>query len=141
MLLSAARRLKSRIDEGVDTFVAFNQCQDHLVALGNAHIEAHVYDCFESGIARAPDDEIRRALTAMRELFGLSAIERDRGWFLENGVLEGNKAKAIRQIVNALTAESAEMAECLVDGFGIPDACLGAPIAFSIDPRSSPATG
>lgn len=36
LLVSLARRLKYRIDQGMDSFLAFNDCQDHAVALANA---------------------------------------------------------------------------------------------------------
>src|SRR5690606_902192 len=39
ILASAARRLKRHIDEGMDSFDAFNVCQNHLVQVSFAYIE------------------------------------------------------------------------------------------------------
>jgi acyl-CoA oxidase len=63
-------------------------------------------------------------LRSLAALFALSRLEDDRGWFLESGYLEANKARAIRTQVTALCAEVRDHAEILVDGFGVPDAVL-----------------
>lgn len=129
LLQSAARRLKRRIDDGMDTFDAFVEVQDHLVTLARAHAERVVLDRFIEGIDACEDDQVCAALHQLRNLFALYHIEQDRGWFLEQGYLEGGKAKAIRNEVNTLCTEIRPYAGALVDAFGIPDACLAAPIA------------
>ena len=136
LLGSAARRLKARIDGGMDSFAAFNDCQDHLVRVARAHIERVVYEQFAAAIAGIGDDGLRLRLETLRDLFALWRFELDVGWFLEAGYFESNKARAIRALVSGLSREVAEFALPLVDAFGIPDACLGAPIAFGIDPRA-----
>jgi acyl-CoA oxidase len=68
-------------------------------------------------------------LRRLRQLFALSRIENDLDWFLEAGYVESRKAKAIRGEVNDLCDELRPAAEGLVNAFGIPDACLAAPIA------------
>lgn len=134
LLATAAGRLKDRIDNGVDTFVAFNECQNHLVALGHAYVERVVLEQMIEETNRPTPAE---PLQLLRDLYALGRIEAERGWFLENGVIEGNKAKAIRALVNRLCAELRPMATGLVDAFGIPDDVLRAPIAFGIEPRAA----
>ena len=58
----------------------------------------------------------------------------ERGWFLENGYFESAKSGAVRDQVDALSAELAEMSLAVVDGFGIPDAVIRAPIGLSEAP-------
>ena len=128
MTTSVARRLKRLLDDGVDPFDAFTQCQDHLLALARAHIERVVASAFRAGIADAPAT-LRPILTDLADLHVLHGLDRDAAWFLSAGVMEGNKAKAIRNLVLQLCASIAPAAEGLVDAFGIPDAVLGAPIA------------
>ena len=135
LLASAARRLKQRIDDGQDSFDAFNDCQDHLMALAHAHVERTVYERFNEVIAAA-DAGPSAALVPLRDLFALSAIERDAGWFLAANVLEGKKAEAVRALVNRLVREVRGMAPSLVEAFGIPDQLLAAPIAFTALPAS-----
>ncbi len=130
MLLSAGQRLQRRIEnENMDPFDAFTDVQDHLVQLAHAEAERVVYDRFVAATDELDEDSLRDPLTRLRQLFGLYRIEQNLDWFLEAGVVERSKSKAIRGEVNALCDEVRPQAEALVDAFGIPDACLAAPIA------------
>jgi acyl-CoA oxidase len=129
MLLSAGRRLQRRIEGEMEPFDAFVDVQDHLVQLAHAEAERIVLDRFASAVEAVDDEDVRASLDRLRQLFALSRIEDDLGWFLEAGYVESTKAKAIRGAVNALCDEVRPEAEALVDAFGIPDACLAAPIA------------
>jgi acyl-CoA oxidase len=129
MLGSVARRLKRMLDDGEDPFDAFTRCQDHLLHLAHAHVERVVASAFRAGIADAPRT-LRPILTDLADLHVLNGLDRDAAWYLATGVMEGNKAKAIRKLVLQLSASIAPAAEGLVDAFGIPDEVLGAPIAL-----------
>lgn len=129
LLSSLARRMKQRLDQGMDSFFALVDCQDHVMSAAYAHVERLVAEQFIAGIARCEDDEVRAALTRLQQLFALSRIEADRGWFLESGYLSTAKSQAIREQVNGLCASVRPDAIALVNGFGIPDNILGAPIA------------
>lgn len=137
LLHSAARRLKQRIDDGMDTYDAFIECQTHLVTLAEAHAKRLVVDAFVENVAECDDEELREALALLESLYALHHLEQDRGWFLEQGYFSGAKSKAIRDEVEALCAELRPMAGDLVDAFAIPDELLAAPIATS-NGRASP---
>jgi acyl-CoA oxidase len=104
------------------------------VSLGRAHVERWI---LEQVIAESKSAADADPLVLMRHLYALGRIEADRGWFLENNVIEGNKSKAIRALVTQLCLQVRPLAVGLVDAFGIPEAVLRAPIASSIDPRPS----
>ncbi len=131
LVVSLARRLKHRIDQGMDSFLAFNDCQDHAVALANAHLEHFLLQSFVDAETTCDDDELRDALSRLRALFALSRIEDDFGWFLENNYLQPSKVRAIRDMVNELCSRTRQDALSYVDAFAIPDECISAPIAFS----------
>jgi len=59
----------------------------------------------------------------------LHAIREDAEWYLEQGYIGGTKSKAIRQRVERLCTELRPHIKVLVDGFGIPEHCMSAPIA------------
>ncbi|MDH3205650.1 MAG: acyl-CoA dehydrogenase family protein [Gemmatimonadota bacterium] len=124
LLRSAATRIRARLEAGMDSFRAVTECQDHLVALAKAHVERTLAERMDDAVTRAPTPGLSEALRSLGGLYALSRIEADRGWFLESGYFEGNKARAIRAQVNALCGEVREYAEILVDGFGIPDIVL-----------------
>ncbi|MDX1502124.1 MAG: acyl-CoA dehydrogenase [Thermoanaerobaculia bacterium] len=130
LLSSLARRLKTRIDGGGDPFDALSECQTHALALAKAHVESTVLERFAAAVAGLEDAATREVLERLCDLYALSRIESDRGWFQEHGYLEGGKAKAIRDQVDRLCAEVRPQAVPLVNAFGIPPALLAAPIAL-----------
>ena len=130
LLGSLARRLKHRLDRGMDSFFALVDVQDHVMSAANAHAESLVMEQFAAGVARCEDPAVRIALGKLAALFALSRMEADRGWFLEAGYITTAKSHAIREQVNVLCAEIRPDAVGLADGFGIPDGLLGAPIAM-----------
>ncbi len=132
LLSSVAQRLRRRLDEGADSFQAMNACQDHLVSLATAHVEAEILARFQAAAATASDPGIRAALGTLEALFALSTMEKHRGWYLESGLLDPPKGKAVREMVNRLCGEVRPWAVALVDGFGIPDDVLRAPAAFVV---------
>jgi len=130
LLVSAARRLRKRIDAGMDAFIAFNEVQDHLLALAHAHVDSVVTQTFAAAVESCDDPRARVALQAAYNLDAVGRLARDIGWFLENRYIEPVKARAIRKLNVELCAELRVHALPLVDAFGIPDVCLAAPIAF-----------
>ncbi len=130
ILDSAAKRLKRLIDEGMDPFDAINVCQHHLVTMGKAYIERVILEQFISKTAQVKDEKLKSVLKKMCNLFALYQIEQHKGWYLEQGYMEGVKTKAIRKTVNQLCWEIRKDAVPLVNAFAIPDSCLAAPIAI-----------
>jgi len=124
LLRSAAQRIRARLDDGMDSFEAVTEVQAHLVALARAHVERILLDGLHDAVARAPTPALSEGLGTVSALYALSRIEQDRGWYLESGYLEGNKARAIRAAVTRLCAEVRELSAALVEGLGVPEAVL-----------------
>lgn len=131
ILTSAAKRIKRHIDSGMDSFDAFNVCQQHLVQVGFAYIERIILEKFIEQVEVTKDAGCKAVLKKLCDLFALSQIEKNKGWYLEQGYMEGVKTKAIRKLVNQLCWDIRQDAVPLTDAFNIPDACLSAPIAVS----------
>ncbi len=129
LLGTLARRLKARLDDGMDSFDAMNACQDHVVTLALAHVDRLLAEAFAHGLVAAPAG-VREALSHVYSVFALHVLERERAWYLESGYMEPVKTKAIRSLLNRRLAEMRPSAVGLVDAFGIPDALLG-PAAFA----------
>ena len=129
LVSSAARRLKHRIDQGMDSYQAFIEVQTHLVAMAHAYIDRIVLERMVEAVQKVKGKKVQRVLHQLRSLYALHQIETDKGWFLKEGYLSSNKASAIRKLVDKLCLELRDDAVELVDAFGIPDALLGAPIA------------
>lgn len=131
ILTSAAKRLKRHIDDGMDSFDAFNVSQHHLVQVGFAYIERIILQKFIEQVDQTKDAGCKAVLKKLCDLFALSQIDKNKGWYLEQGYMEGVKTKAIRKLVNQLCWDVRQEAVPLVNAFGIPDACLAAPIAVA----------
>lgn len=128
LLTRAGQRLKHRIDQGMNSFEAFNECQNHLVNLAHAYIERVILEQFILGTSAVEDPELRKVLSQLCQLFALNLMDKQKGWYLENGYLEGVKSKAIRKHRTDLCKDITGYSMDLVNAFGIPDKFLG-PIA------------
>ena len=129
ILTSSAQRLRKLIKGGMDSFDAFNVSQHHLVQVGFAHIERVILQQFIIQVDNTSDTGCKAVLTKLCQLFALSQMEKNKGWYLESGYMEGVKTKAIRKLVNQLCWDIRQEAVPLVDAFKIPESCLSAPIA------------
>jgi acyl-CoA oxidase len=129
LLIAAARRIKRRVDEGMDVFLAFNDVQDHLLALARAAGERLIVEQFAQAVAKVEGPE-RAVLDRLYALHSLDRMREDFAFFGENGYVEAPKARAIRKLIVDLCRELRPDALGIVAGFGIPDNCVAAPIAF-----------
>ena len=125
---TAARRLKSRIDNGMDSYDAFIACQQHLVEMAKAYINRIILEQFQQAVRDCTDPATQHALQTLCNLYALHTLEEDKGYWLEAGYLEGVKSKAIRRLVLELCEEVKKDAPALVDAFKIPDQCLDVPM-------------
>jgi len=130
LVSTAAMRIKKRIDAKMPADAAILEVQEHLVAAAEAYGERIAYAWFVEQVARENDTPTRLLLERLGALHALGVIERRAGWFLEAGLVSAVQARAVRKEVEALLGEVAAEARTVVDAWGIPEACLAAPIAF-----------
>jgi acyl-CoA oxidase len=128
VLGGVARRLKRGIDDGQDSFTAFNECQDHVLEAARAHVDRLILESFVAAVDRCEEGPQRDLLSSLCDLYALSTIEAERGWYFEHSRMSAPQSKAITRAVNRLCGELREHALPLVDAFGIPESLLG-PIA------------
>jgi acyl-CoA oxidase len=123
VLEGAIRRLrKNAATDGMKPFDMFNDVQDHVLRTAQAHIDRVVLEAFVAGIERATDAGAKALLEKVCDLYALSTIERDKGWFLEHGRLTPTRAKILTATVNQLLHELRPHMITLVDAFAIPQA-------------------
>ena len=82
-------------------------------------------EAFADAVERCPDPELQAVLARLCDLYALSRVEADRGWFQEHGKLSSTRSKAVIKGVNTACDELAEHAALLVDAYGVPDAAFG----------------
>jgi acyl-CoA oxidase len=120
LLSSVARRLQAKSNE-MSAFDAFNAVQDHVLHAAQAHIDRVVLEAFVAGIDSCEDDEARKVLDVVCDLYALSIIEDDKAWYIEHRYLSTERAKAVTRGINDRCRLLRPYAETLVDGFGIPE--------------------
>ena len=127
-IAGVARRLKRGIDDGLDEGEVFSRCQDHLISAAWAHVERLTLEAFVGKVNALPDSDNRTALGLLCDLFALSTIEADRGWWMEHGRLSNQRSKAITREVDDLCRKLRPIAVDLVDAFCVPDEVIAAPL-------------
>jgi acyl-CoA oxidase len=130
ILISAAKRLKKLIIGGLEPYDAFNVVQHQMIDVAQAYLDRVVLEQFNKAIESFEDKKSKDIVTKLSQLYALSQIEKNKGWYLENGYLEAVKTKAVRKMVNQLCWELRPEAVSLVNAFAIPDSCLAAPIVI-----------
>jgi acyl-CoA oxidase len=125
VLAGVADRLRRA---GQDPFGVFNAAQDHVLRAGRVHVDRLVLEAFARAIGRTSNPDAKALLERVCDLYALADIEADRAWFLEHGRLSTGRSKAVIAAVNELCAELRPYARTLVDGFGIPERYLAAPM-------------
>lgn len=124
-----AMRIRGYIKKGIPSYQAFLKVQTHLLALGKAYSIELAYATFTSFTSSIADEKNRELFRKLGTLYALSELRKDASWFLEQGYIGSSKSKAIRQRTERLCTELRPHIEVLVNGFGIPDHCMSAPIA------------
>ncbi|MBX3187491.1 MAG: acyl-CoA dehydrogenase family protein [Labilithrix sp.] len=133
LLSTSAARLRKRLAAKKPMEEAALEVQEHMVALARAHAERLALEWFDDAVATIEDDALRALLDEVGALHGIGALRADAGFYLSEGYFDATKESALRKESDRLIRELVPAARELVDAFGIPDACLAAPIAF-MDP-------
>jgi acyl-CoA oxidase len=121
LTVSLALRLAQHAKESGSLTTAFNQCQDHALALASAYATEIVYDAFAASVKN------QASFRPLRDLFALWTLLNESSFFLEKDLLSGAQVGIIRELVLKLCAELRDYAEELVNYFDISDRLLGAP--------------
>jgi acyl-CoA oxidase len=120
-LEGAIRRLRKNAGtDGMAPFDMFNDVQDHVLRTAETHIDRIVMEAFVAGVDRTTDPAARQLLDTLCDLYALSTIEADKGWFLEHGQLTATRAKLLTSTVNQLIKQLRPHIITLVDAFAIP---------------------
>lgn len=136
MVEEIALALRAVRRDGTATAVAVvNDHQHRLVEVARASAELAQWDSFTEALEAIPHGATRRVLTRLRDLYGLTLIERDLAWYPIHGRLSAQRAGVVSGYVDRLLAWLRPHARDLVDAFGLSDDVLRAPIALGAEER------
>ena len=133
LLDTVSARIRKRLAAKMESGAAMLEIQEHLVALAKAHSERIALEWFDVAVAKVEDPTLRALLDDVGALHGITVLRTDAGFYIGEGYFDPAKESALRRESELLIRELRDSAVGLVDAFGIPDACLAAPIAF-MDP-------
>ncbi|MDQ0633973.1 acyl-CoA oxidase [Arthrobacter pascens] len=96
----------------------FNQHQNELIEAAQAHAELLQWEAFTEALHNVSDPGTKIVLTWLRDLFGLSLIEKNLAWYLMNGRLSMQRARTVGGYINRLLVKIRPHALDLVEAFG-----------------------
>ncbi|WP_408925105.1 acyl-CoA dehydrogenase family protein [Corynebacterium sp. YSMAA1_1_F7] len=122
LMRSLARRLRpARKMEVEEAAQLVDRAQDHLLAVGWAHVDRIIFEAFVEAESKLDSEDAQRVLEQVRDVYFLSCIVDNASWYLEQNLLTGTRTKAARAALNDLVDSLGPWSQTLVDAFGIPD--------------------
>ncbi|HEU0256828.1 MAG TPA: acyl-CoA dehydrogenase [Microbacteriaceae bacterium] len=131
IVAETAGRLHAR--PGASRDAAVTAEQDSLIEAARAHGELLQWEAFTDALPTIADPATRQILTRLRDLFGLGLIEEHAAWYLMNGRLAPERARAVGARVTRLLRTLRPHALDLVHAFGYGPEHLRATIATGIE--------
>ncbi|KAJ1658655.1 hypothetical protein IWQ61_002143 [Dispira simplex] len=129
--------MKSKMAQGKKLFeVWMHEESDLIQALSRTYGELVALEQFAKVLQKlaqspqGPASALYQVLHRICYLYALTLIESDLAWFTYNDYLTLANAKRVPDLVRQTVADLAPQALHIVDGFGIPEQFLGAPIAL-----------
>lgn len=116
---SLSERMRDYLKKRLVPYDAFLKCQTHMIVLAKAYVERLVYREMIKKCQSLPLSNEKTMLEKLAAYYALSCIQEDKGFYLENEYMKGEKTKAIRRVLNKMTQELRSDVEALVDVFGI----------------------
>ncbi|QIG38825.1 acyl-CoA dehydrogenase [Microbacterium sp. 4R-513] len=130
MIADIAGRLRSASKLPREEAAAlFNANQTELIEAARAHAELLQWEAFTDAVNAVSDPGTKQVLTWLRDLFGLSLIEKHLAWYLIHGRLSAQRAGAVSLYFDRLCTRLRPHAQDLVDAFGFAPEHVRAPIA------------
>ncbi len=108
---------------------AFNENQDLLISAARDHGQLLRWEAFTAALENTSDAATKEVLTWLRDVFALSLIEDDLGWYLSNGLLSMQRARTLPGYLNRLLARLRPHAQDLVEAFAYTQDHLRADIS------------
>lgn len=130
MIADIAGRLRSASKlSREDAAALFNANQAELIEAARAHGELLQWEAFTDAVNAVTDEGTKHVFVWLRDLFGLSLIEKHLAWYLIHGRLSAQRAGAVSAYIDRLCTRLRPHAQDLVDAFGFAPEHVRAPIA------------
>ncbi len=119
--------------EPAEAAAIVNKHQVELLDAARAHADLVRWEAFTAALAGIDDEGTRAVLTDLRDLLGLTLIERDLAWFLLDGMISAQRGRTVSKDIRRLLWRLRPHALDLVDAFGLEPEHVRAPIALGAE--------
>lgn len=120
-----AQRMRSAPkDDPIVAARVVNNCQDHMLAAAEAHVERVALESLVEAIDPIDDPDTRAVLDLVCDLFVHDLLFRQRAWYLEHGRISSGQSKDVVRRRADLCAQLRPHVADLVEAFAIPDGWL-----------------
>ena len=116
VLLHLVLKLRKRMKAGgLTPTAAFNMEGPLLAKLAKAHSDLIIYDRFREALSTVNSQKVRVQLEALLVLYGLTEIDADKAWFVENNFIALSRSRAFGDLISAKVGEIRKTAGPLGD--------------------------
>lgn len=96
----------------------FNEHQYEIINAAKAHADLLLWEAFTEGIEKIQDPGTAQVMIWLRDLYALTTVEDDLGWYLMHGRLSAQRARTLSPYINRLVERLRPHAQDVVDSFG-----------------------
>lgn len=107
----------------------FDDNQVRLLEAAKAYADLLRWEAFTDALATVEDAGTREVLTWLRDIYGLTAVERNLAWYLLHGRLSATRAQVVTSTIDRLLKKLRPHVVDVVDAWGYKQEHLRAPIA------------
>jgi acyl-CoA oxidase len=128
-LRQAIRASMADDSRGRPYFAAWNENINAGLTMARLRGARMALERFSAAAQDCTDERVREALTLLAELYGLTVIEPDAGWYLANDLLSPEQVEGLPGAIDARCESLLPHVGLLIDGFRLSPELLRAPIA------------
>lgn len=129
LLMSLIRRIRPAQKMDIkDAADLVDKAQDHLLECSWAHVDRIILEGMLEAEAELADGQAKEVMEQIRDVYVLSVIHDNSGWYQEQNLLTGTRTKAARAALNDLVDSLGPWSETLVDAFAVPENIADVPL-------------
>ncbi|WP_129359668.1 acyl-CoA dehydrogenase family protein [Rothia uropygioeca] len=110
----------------------FNTQQVKLIEAARSHAELLQWEAMTESLTKL-EGKTAEVMTSLRDLFGMTLIEKNLGWYISYGLVSTQRGRALGEYINHLLEKIEPFSLQLVEAFGFKQAHLRAEISSGIE--------
>jgi acyl-CoA oxidase len=130
MVAKLANALKAGGKDKLKQAELFNRYQNDIILAAKAHGELILWEAFTDALGTIKDQDSKKILTWLRDLYGFTILEENMAWYLINGRISSSRAEAITEYIDTrLLPRLRPHVISLVDAFELDESLVRSTLA------------